>query len=184
MSSEKKHKTKLLIYIKLHKRTVLSRLRVRSCGQCVTTAVCPTWPLQMSAHAFYYMLSSVGFPQLNSVSEHRLRFLGAMTYFNLEHIHRFQAWTREEKGAIVVVQMSVIGASENRFTHCGSTETRSKGMTALMDCGRARFTFLLTQRLDVSDPHRLALYCYIWLIYLLIIKCIVRLLQIHINRQL
>lgn len=39
-----------------------------------------------------------------------------------------QAWAREEKGAIVVVQMSVIGASENRFTHCGSTETHTKGL--------------------------------------------------------
>lgn len=34
-----------------------------------------------------------------------------------------QAWGREEKGGIVVVQMSVVGASENRFTHGGLTDT-------------------------------------------------------------
>lgn len=34
-----------------------------------------------------------------------------------------QAWGREEKGGIVVVQMSVVGASENRFTHGGLIDT-------------------------------------------------------------
>lgn len=51
-----------------------------------------------------------------------------------------QAWAREEKGGIVVVQMSVIGASESRFTHCGSTETRRKGLAALLDCCHAHFS--------------------------------------------
>lgn len=34
-----------------------------------------------------------------------------------------QAWGEEEKGDIVVVETSVRGASENRFSHGGLTET-------------------------------------------------------------
>lgn len=174
-------------------RAVLSRWLVRFRGPCVTTGVCPTRPLlNMSAHSFDYMLRSVVCPQpkprktqmspcnmcdklsghmcirvrlsVHQSAEWGARGLRLISPWNIFR-ESSQAWAREEKGAIVVVQMSVIGASENRFTHCGSTETHTKGLPALLDCHRARFTFLKTQGIKrIGPPPPGSVVRYIWLI--------------------
>lgn len=61
-----------------------------------------------------------------------------------------QAWGGEEKGGIVVVQMSVIGASENRFTHGGLTETHLQQPPDPSDYDHARTPFTIMDGLNVS----------------------------------